>query len=132
MRINEGSVVDGTIMLRAAYAALNRGDVAAFVEMFDPQIERVEPLEFAGGGTFRGIAELTEHFTKARGTWAEGSCEPERFMSAGDRIIAFVQVRVRLKHETQWREGRTVDVYTFRYGKAEECRTVLYEWQALD
>jgi len=37
--------------LRAAYAAFNRGDIAAAVELLDPQIEWTEPAEFPGGGT---------------------------------------------------------------------------------
>jgi len=69
-----------------------------------------------------------------RGTWAEGSCEPERFIVApdADRIIVLIHVRVRLKHETEWREGRIADVYTFRNGKAIHFRTFADEQQALE
>ena len=35
------------------------------------------------GGTYRGLAEAEAHFSQARETWAEGSCEPERFVVAG-------------------------------------------------
>lgn len=118
--------------IRAAYAALNRGDVPAFVTLFDPQIERVEPADFPAGGTYRGLAEVTGHVAKGRGTWAEGSCEPERFIAAGDKVIVLIYVRVRLKHETEWREGRIADVYTFRNGKAIEFRTFADERQALE
>lgn len=75
---------------------------------------------------------MTAHVSKGRGTWAEGSCEPERFIVAGDRVIVFVYVRVRLKHETEWREGRIADVYTFRNGKAIQFRTFADELQALE
>ena len=37
--------------LRDAYAAFNRGDIAAAAEALDPQIEWIEPAEFPGGGT---------------------------------------------------------------------------------
>ena len=67
-----------------------------------------------------------------RSTWAEGSCEPERFIVAGDKIVVFIHVRVRLKHETEWREGRIVDVYTFRNGKAIQFRTFADRQQALE
>src|SRR5438874_745322 len=86
-----------TEAIREAYAALNRNDVPAFVAVFDPQIERIEPAEFPGGGTYRGLAAVMVHLSKGRGSWAEGSCEPERFVVAGDRIIVSVHVRVRLK-----------------------------------
>jgi hypothetical protein len=66
---------------------------------------------------------------EARATWAEGGCQPRRFRvggvgaAAGDRVVVSVDVRVRLISETHWREGRTVDVYTFRDGKVIEFRT---------
>jgi ketosteroid isomerase-like protein len=104
--------------IRAAYAALNRGDVPGFVRMFDPQIERIEQLGFPSDRRYHGLAAVTEHVAKARATWAEGGCEPQRFIVAGNRVIVLVDVRVRLKDETQWREGRTADGYTFRDGKA--------------
>ena len=109
--------------VREAYGALNCNDIAGFVAIFDPQIERIEPPEFPGEGTYRGLAAVTAHIAKARGTWAEGSCEPDRFIVAGDRVIAFINVRVRLKDETEWREGRIADVFTFRNGKAIQFRT---------
>ncbi len=114
------------------YAALNRGDIPATVKILDPQIERVEPPGFPASGTFRGIEAVQEHFTKARAAWAEGACEPQRFAVAGDKVIAFIQVRVRLKHEKEWREGRVTDVFTFRNGKATQFRTFTEEKQALE
>jgi ketosteroid isomerase-like protein len=121
-----------TQAIREAYAALNRGDVPGFVSVLDPQVERVEPAGFPMSGTYRGLAAVTAHLSKARGTWAEGSCEPRRFIVAGDRLIVLVDVRVRLKHETDWREGRIADVFTFRNGKAIGFRTFGEERQALE
>src|SRR5688500_16667066 len=97
------SLAAETEALREAYAALNRNDIAGFVAVFDPQIERIEPADFPGGGTYRGLAAVTAHISKGRGTWREGGCEPDRFIAAGDRLIVFVHVRVRLKDETEWR-----------------------------
>src|SRR3954452_7370250 len=111
-----------------AYAALNRGDVPGFVRLFDASVERIEELS---GVTCHGLAAVTQHVAEGRATWAEGGCQPQRFRVAGDRVIVFVDVRVRLKNETQWREGRTVDVYTFRNGKVIEFRTFGDERQAV-
>jgi hypothetical protein len=121
-----------TEALRQAYAALNSNDVAGFVKAFDPDIERVEPPDFPMGGTYRGIAAVTEHVKKGRGTWAEGTCEPERFIAAGDKVIVVAHVHVRLKTEIEWREGRIADGYTFRNGKAIQFLTFGELRQALD
>ena len=131
------SLTDETEALRAAYAALNRNDVAGFVAVFDPEIERIEPSDFPLGGTYRGLEAVKAHVEQGRGSWAEGSCEPEQFIVApscdlGDRIIVIAQVHVRLKHETEWREGRIADVYTFRNGKAVQFRTFGDEREALE
>jgi ketosteroid isomerase-like protein len=126
------SLAAETEAVRKAYAALNRNDIPGFVTVFDPQIERIEPADFPGGGTYHGLAAVTAHLSKGRGTWAEGGCEPERFIVAGDRLIVSVYVRVRLKHETEWREGRIADVFTFRNGKAIQFRTFADEREALE
>jgi len=121
-----------TEALREAYAALNRNDIPAMLNAFDPRIELIEPPEFPTGGTYRGRAEVEAHFSKARETWAEGSCEPERFIVAGDKIVVFPYVRVRLNDNTEWIEGRLADVFTFRNGKAIEMRIFADRRQALD
>ncbi len=110
-------------VVRNAYAALNRGDVRAFVQDFDPQIERFEQSDPPEAGIFRGLESVIAHVTQARDTWAEGGCEPQRFTVAGNRVIVDVRVRVRLKREAEWRQGDVVDVYTFRDGKVMEFRT---------
>lgn len=117
-------------VLRGAYAALNRNDVPAMVGAFDPQIEWIE--EFPGGGTYRGRAALAEHVTQARGLWAEGACEPQRFIVAGDKIVVCSQVRVRYKGRTDWIEGPVTDVCTFRNGKAIQMRSFADRAQALE
>ena len=118
--------------LRETYAALNRNDIDAVVEPFDPQIAWIEPAAYAGGGTYRGRSAVKEHLSRARGTWAEGTCEPERFVVAGDKIVVLLRVRVRLTHEREWREGRHAAVYTFRDGKATEMRLIDDEREALE
>lgn len=118
--------------LRKAYAALNRNDVSAFVTIFDPQIERIEPADFPQGGIYQGLEAVKAHVSNGRGTWAEGACEPKQFIAANDRVVVLVHVRVRLKHEMEWREVRCADVYTFRHGKVIEFRTFADEEQALE
>jgi ketosteroid isomerase-like protein len=126
------SLAAETEALREAYAALNRNDIPAMVKAFDPEIEWTEPVEYQGGGTYHGRALVEAHLSQARESWAEGSCEPERFIVAGEKIIVFVYVRARLKHEMEWREGRLADVYTFRNGKAIQMRSFPERQQALE
>lgn len=117
--------------VKKVYEALNRNEIRAMLEYFDPQIERVEPEGFPSSGTYRGLAEFEAHCSKARETWAEGSCEPERFIVAQDKVIAFVFVRVRLKNGSDWLEGRLADGFTFKNGKITFFKSFTENQQAL-
>ena len=121
-----------TEAIRDAYAALNQNDISGFMQILDPDIERVEPEGFPMSGTYRGLETVRAQFIQARSTWAEGGCEPERFLVDGDKVIVFVHVRVRLKDHTEWIDGRIADVFVWRNGKAIQFRTFAEEKEALE
>jgi ketosteroid isomerase-like protein len=102
--------------LHQFFAAINRNDMQAIIRDFDPQIVRIEPEGFPTAGTYRGIAEVQEHITKGRGTWAEGTCEPEEFFTQGDKVVVYLHVRVRLKDSIDWIDGCFADGFVFRAG----------------
>lgn len=117
--------------LRGAYQAFNRGDIEAAAEPLDAQIEWTEPVEFPGGGTYHGRDEVKRYLTQSRAAWAEASSEPERFITAGNRIVVFVHARVRSKGSNQWQDVRLADVYTVRGGKLIEMRAFADRQEAL-
>src|SRR3954470_8042346 len=92
--------------LEQFFAAINRNDMQAITRDFDPQIVRIEPDGFPTAGTYRGIDEVRANVTKGRGTWAEGSCDPEKFLENGDRVVVYLHVHVRLNGATEWIGGR--------------------------
>ena len=104
-------------ILNQFFAAINRNDMQSIIKDFDPQIVRVEPEGFPTAGTYRGIADVQKHITKGRGTWAEGTCEPEAFFTHGDKVVVCLHVRVRLNNSTDWVDGRFADGFVFRAGK---------------
>ena len=109
-----------TEVLEHFYAAINRNDMQAITRDFDPQIVRVEPEGFPTAGTYRGIADVRAHVTKGRGSWAEGTCDPERFLENGDKIVVYLHAWVRLENSTEWIGGRFADGFVFRDGKIVE------------
>jgi len=119
------------VALRSAYAAFNRGDVDAAVEPFDAQIEWTEPAEFPGGGTYHGREAVKRYLAQSRSSWTEGSSEPERFITSGNRIVVFVHVRARSKGRDEWNEVRLADVYTIRDGQPVEMRAFADRNEAL-
>ena len=101
-------------ILRAAYAAFNRGDIPAAVQSMDENIDWSEPGEFAGGGAYKGREAAKQYLTNSRSSVAEVISEPEQFIPTGDRIVVFVHARVRPKDSSTWQEVRLADVYLFR------------------
>ena len=118
--------------VKETYAAINRNDITAAVAAFDPQIEWIEPSDYPGAGTHRGLAEVAANIAKGRNSWAEGECELERFITGHDKVVVFVRARVRLKGQTEWIDGRFADVYTFRNGKAIQMRSFGERQDALE
>ena len=104
-------------VLKQFFAAINRDDMQAIIKDFDPQIVRIEPEGFPTAGTYRGITEVQEHVRKGRGTWAEGTCEPEEFFENGNKVVVYLHAWVRLKDSTKWIGGRFADGFVFRDGK---------------
>lgn len=125
------SFMTNTETLKELYAAINRNDIPAILNLFDPQIVRIEFEGSPSGGTYRGLNEIKPHFTQARNTWAEGSCTPEKFVTVGDKTIVSVHVRVRLKDKTEWIDGRVTDGFAFRNGKVTEMRSFFENEEAL-
>jgi uncharacterized protein len=117
--------------LRVAYAAFNRGDIEAAVQSFDAQIEWTEPAEFPGGGAYHGREAVKRYLTQSRAAWAEGSSEPERFITSGNRIVVFVHARFRPKDSQQWQDVRLADVYTISNCNAIQMRAFADRQEAL-
>ena len=116
-----------TDILGHFFDAINRNDMQAITRDFDPEIVRIEPEGFPTAGTYRGIAQVQEHIMKGRGTWAEGSCEPERFLENGDKVVVHLHARVRLKDSTEWTGGRFADGFVFRGDKIVELTAFVIE-----
>lgn len=84
------------------FAAINRNDMQAITRDFDPDIVRVEPEGFPTAGTYRGITEVQAHVTRGRGSWAEGTCDPEKFLVNGDKVVVYLVARVRMNGSNEW------------------------------
>lgn len=105
------------------FAAINRNDMQAITEDFDPDIVRIEPEGFPTAGTYRGVEAVRAHVTRGRGSWAEGTCEPEKFLVNGDKVVVYLHAWVRLHGATAWGGGRFADGFVFRAGKIVDYRS---------
>lgn len=108
------SMVSGRLrVVRAVYANLNRGDTAAAVRDFTPDARFIELPGRPGGRDCHGRAEMAAYFATARARWAEGRCEPVRFLATADRLVVLAHVHVRLQGASEWLDGHVGDVFSF-------------------
>lgn len=110
-------------VLQQFYAAVNRNDMDAIGTHFDADIVRVEPPGFPTSGTYRGIDAVRAHVGTGRGSWAEGSCQPEEFFIHGDKAVVYLYAWVRLHGASDWSGGRFADGFAFSDGKIIEYRS---------
>jgi uncharacterized protein len=123
-------------LLEQFFAAINRNDIDAAASVFHPEIERIEPPGFPTAGTYRGVPEVTAHLRKGRGTWAEGSCDPEGFFQNGDTVVVYLHAHVRVHGAADWIDGRFADGFVVRDGKllrylSFETREEALAWAAI-
>lgn len=109
-----------TEVLEHFFAAINRNDIESAAAHFDPEVVRVEPPGFPTAGTYRGIDEVQRHLAHGRGSWAEGACDPEKFLVSGDKVVVYLHAHVRPNGASGWIDGRFADGFVLRGGKIVE------------
>jgi uncharacterized protein len=105
---------DNKELIKKGYAAFTAGDLETVMDLFDDDIEWVQPGESAISGTFHGKTEVMEHF----GRLAEKSLTVKlnRLVAEGDTVVAITEVTA--GGET----GEDADVFTIRDGKTVAVR----------
>ena len=96
-------------LIKKGYAAFSEGNVESVMDLFDDDIEWVQPGESAVSGTFHGKAEVMEHL----GRLAEKSLTVKLndLVADGDTVVALTEVSA--GGET----SQDADVFTIRNGK---------------
>ena len=97
-------------LIRKGYAAFSAGDVQAVMDLFDDDIEWVQPGQSAISGTFHGKAEVMEFMSRLAEKAPKVTVK--RLIAEDDTVIAITEVTV--EGET----GEDADVFTVRDGKA--------------
>ncbi len=96
-------------LIKKGYAAFSEGNVESVMDLFDDDIEWVQPGDSAVSGTFHGKAEVMEHL----GRLAEKSLTVKLndLVAEGDTVVALTEVSA--GGET----SQDADVFTVRNGK---------------
>jgi ketosteroid isomerase-like protein len=108
------------------YEAFNRGDLEEAVSLFDPEIVwQTYLVPGPGGGTYHGHGGVRELWADARNVFGDFRNEPERLVSAGERVVAFIRVCGWGKESGVAVEAKIAHLLTFRGDKV--VRVASYE-----
>jgi ketosteroid isomerase-like protein len=104
-------------VLRRTTDALNRADIEAVVEEFDPHVI-FEPLRAAVQGTYRGHAGIREWLADTKDSFAAFRLDVADHRDLGDdRVLAIGILHVRGQGSGVETEVPTAAIATFRNGK---------------
>lgn len=104
--------------IQSLYEAAAARDRDRLLEIFDPEIEWVQNEGFPGGGTHRGVeAVFDEVFTKLRQRWEGWRAGVDRYLDAGDAIIALGSYRGTYKETGKPMAAAFAHVYWLRDGR---------------
>ena len=103
------SAEENKAIIERGYTAFSEGDMETVMNLFDDDIEWVQPGESSVSGTFHGKAEIMEHL----GRLAEKglAVKLNRLVAEDDTVVALTEVTV--GGET----GTDADVFIVRDGK---------------
>jgi ketosteroid isomerase-like protein len=101
-------------LIKKGYEAFTAGDIDTVMNLFDDNLEWVQPGDSAISGTYHGKAELGQFISRL----AEKSttATPQRFLADGDTVVAFIDVTVGDE------AGQDADLFTLRDGKVVSVR----------
>jgi uncharacterized protein len=103
------SAQDNKDIIQRGYEAFSAGDMETVMNLFDDDIEWVQPGASAVSGTFHGKTEVMEQF----GRLAEKglTVKLNRLIAEGDTVVAITEV------SAGGESGEDADVFTLRDGK---------------
>jgi len=105
-------------IVKDAFAAIGRGDMALFAE----DIEWIIPGDWVLAGTHRGHAGLANFLQKASETVETSISEPREFVAQGNRVLVIGFATGRVKATNRNFEDHFVFAITVRNGKLTNIR----------
>jgi ketosteroid isomerase-like protein len=110
---------DSLTVVQNAYAAFQRGDVPAVLNALSEDVEWVTPsiVGVPFGGLARGKAGVADFLQTLTAAEEIQLFEPTEYTTEGERVVALVNYRARVKATGRIAEMPLVHIFTVRGGK---------------
>jgi ketosteroid isomerase-like protein len=107
-------------VIRGAYDALARGDIAAVLAMFTQETEWTEAEGYPYAGTYKGPDAILQGVFMRLGTeWDGYQAVPDEFVAQGDKVVVLGHYSGTYKRTGRSFRAPFAHVYTVRNGKIE-------------
>jgi len=117
-------------IVRRAFEAYTRGDLASVLELVDPEVVIEQPLEL-GGSIQHGHAGLLEAFGMWPEEWDDYQTSLVRTVDAGEQVVVLAEQRGRSRETGMELDARFSYVMTLREGRVVHFRLFAHEQDAL-
>lgn len=106
-------------IMKEAYAAFGRGDIAAVLSVEDPntELEIAGPKDIPWAGSFRGHDGARKYFAAIEAEADFDAFEPHTFLAQGDEVVVLGFEKVRSKRTGRSYENHWVHAFTLAGGK---------------
>jgi ketosteroid isomerase-like protein len=118
-------------IVRRGYDAWNRGDLAAILELVDPNFEWHEASEVPGGVHVYTREQFESYLMSLERHWEMFKFETQELREAGDLVVADVLERARGRASGVEVTQRFVHVWTMRNARACRMRAFLDKGEAM-
>ncbi len=111
-------------IMKEAYAAFGRGDIAAVLSVEDPntELEIAGPTEIPWAGSFRGHDGARKYFAAIEAEADFDAFEPHTFLAQGNKVVVLGLEKVRSKRTGRSYENHWVHAFTLENGKIVRFR----------
>jgi ketosteroid isomerase-like protein len=104
-------------VVRGMYEAFARADIEAILNALDEQVDWRAPQNLPHGGHFSGRDDVGRFFQGIGENWERLDVEIEGVLSAGDRVVALVTARGRLRGGSEDTGYAAAHSWTLRDGR---------------
>jgi ketosteroid isomerase-like protein len=126
------SEVDNVGAVKRAYAAMERGDIAAVLELCDPEIELDNSDAVFDGAVYHGHEGVLSFFSRSADMWESQRWEPQGTIAVGDDQVLVAQRIVSVGRDGVETVARNACLVTMRDGKVAHFRTFQTKAEALE
>jgi uncharacterized protein len=119
-------------VVRRSFDAWNRGDLAAYLGCFDPEVEWTTTGRYVEAGTYRGHEGLLRYLGGLTAEFDDVEINPEALVQVGDRIVATVRITGRGRASGALVELTLTGVCSFRDGTIVRIHNYADQTDALE